>query len=137
MRRAEGKGQRSRIVLLAALLAVTTCVSAETIDRVLAVVAGQLITLSDLNALRDLGIVTPAPNVSDPVADVLAKLIDRELMLAEVERYAQRVPCGERALAPTGFVGYQLQDGLHARGLEVHREGAFVGGGGLGLVEES
>ena len=32
-------------------------VSAETIDRVLAVVAGQLIMLSDVNAVRDLGIV--------------------------------------------------------------------------------
>ena len=79
-------------VLAIALASAAAGVCAETIDRVLAVVAGQLITLSDLNAMRDLGIVTAAPNSSDPTADVLAKLIDRELMLAEVERYAPPEP---------------------------------------------
>jgi hypothetical protein len=74
---------------LAVLLAAT--VSAETIDRVLAVVAGQLIMLSDVNAARDLGIVTPAPG-SDQTGSVLARLIDRELMLAEVDRYAPAEP---------------------------------------------
>ncbi len=85
-----------RETIRAALLSVFVCVaavaSAETIDRVLAVVAGQLITLSDLNAIRDLGIVRPAPNAGDPTGDVLARLIDRELMLAEVDRNAPPEP---------------------------------------------
>ena|SRR5689334_17364155 len=80
------------LVLAVALVSAAAGVRAETIDRVLAVVAGQLITLSDLNAMRDLGIVAAAPNSSDPTGDVLAKLIDRELMLAEVERYAPPEP---------------------------------------------
>ncbi len=70
----------------------TTSVAAETVDRVLAVVAGQLITLSDLNAMRDLGIVAPRPNSTDPTGDVLSQLIDRELMLAEVDRYEPPEP---------------------------------------------
>lgn len=77
---------------LAAALIVSAQASAETIDRVLAVVAGQLITLSDLNAMRDLGIVTPTPSSPDPTGDVLSRLIDRELMLAEVERYEPPEP---------------------------------------------
>ena len=73
------------VVVLAAPLA------AETIDRVLAVVAGQLIMLSDVVAMRDLGIVSPAAG-ADPVGSVLDKLIDRELELAEVDRFAPPEP---------------------------------------------
>ncbi|HET9833843.1 MAG TPA: hypothetical protein VFP91_19105 [Vicinamibacterales bacterium] len=74
------------------LLFIATFATAETIDRVLAVVAGQLIMLSDVNAVRDLGIVTVGPDSPDPTAEVLARLIDRELMLAEVDRYAPPEP---------------------------------------------
>jgi len=66
-------------------------VAAETIDRVVAVVAGQLIMLSDVVAVRDLGIV-PATAGGDPVGSVVTKLIDRELMLVEVDRYAPPEP---------------------------------------------
>jgi hypothetical protein len=74
------------------LLLVATVAAAETLDRVLAVVAGQLIMLSDVNAVRDLGIVNVRPDSPDPTAEVLARLIDRELMLAEVDRYAPTEP---------------------------------------------
>ncbi len=66
----------------------------ETIDRVLAVVAGQLITLTDVTAARDLGLQS-ADGASDPVRAVLTKLIDRELVLAEVERYAPPEPTAD------------------------------------------
>jgi hypothetical protein len=65
--------------------------SSEVIDRVLAVVSGSLITLSDVNAAYDLGLVT-ARESSDPIRDVLSQLIDRELQLAEVDRYAPPEP---------------------------------------------
>jgi len=84
-------GPKAKGLGLAVALAVSVNVAAETIDRVLAVVAGQLITLSDVVAIRDLGIV-PATAGGDPVGSVLAKLIDRELMLAEVDRYAPPEP---------------------------------------------
>ena len=67
---------------------------AETIDRVLAVVAGDFITLSDVNAATELGLVTPR-DAADPIRDVLSQFIDRELELAEVERYAQPEPTAE------------------------------------------
>ena len=65
--------------------------SGEIIDRVLAVVGGSLITLSDVNAAHDLGLVTPRPS-GDPIREVLSQLIDRELQLAEVDRYAPPEP---------------------------------------------
>src|SRR4029077_16972431 len=78
------------ITLLLGALALTP-LHAETIDRVLAVVAGQLITLSDVTAATDLGLQT-AEGAADPVRAVLTKLIDRELVLAEVDRYAPAEP---------------------------------------------
>jgi hypothetical protein len=68
--------------------------AAETIDRVLAVVAGQLITLTDVTAATDLGLQS-ADGAADPVRAVLSKLIDRELVLAEVDRYAPAEPTAE------------------------------------------
>ena len=76
---------------LVAGLAIAVPVAAETIDRVLAVVAGQLIMQSDVVAVRELGIVAATPG-ADPVGSVLAKLVDRELMLVEVDRYAPPEP---------------------------------------------
>jgi len=68
---------------------------AETIDRVLAVAANQLITLSDVTAAIDLGLQS-TDGAADPVRAVLTKLIDRELVLAEVERYAPAEPTAEQ-----------------------------------------
>jgi hypothetical protein len=79
------------IALLLAAFAGHQIVCAETIDRVLAVVAGQLIMLSDVTAAIDLGLQSP-DGATDPVRAVLTKLIDRELVLAEVDRYAPAEP---------------------------------------------
>ena len=78
------------ITLLLASLAAAV-VRAETIARVLAVVAGQLITLTDVTAAIDLGLQS-ADGAADPVRAVLSRLIDRELVLAEVDRYAPPEP---------------------------------------------
>src|SRR4051812_311066 len=67
---------------------------AETIDRVLAVVSGQLIMMSDVTAAADLGLQS-VDSGADPVRYVLTKLIDRELVLAEVDRYAPAEPTAE------------------------------------------
>jgi len=84
-------GLRAKGLGLTLAVALAVPAAAETIDRVLAVVAGQLIMMSDVTAARDLGIVAPAAG-ADPVGAVLASLIDRELMLAEVDRYAPPEP---------------------------------------------
>jgi hypothetical protein len=65
--------------------------AAEIIDRVLAVAAGNLIMLSDVRAALELGLVSPGP-APDPVREVLSRLIDRALVLAEVDRYAPPEP---------------------------------------------
>ena len=77
--------------------------AAEVIDRVLAVVAGQLITLSDVNAARELGLQS-AEGAADPVRAILSKLIDRELIVAEVERYAPPEPAAETIDRETGRI---------------------------------
>jgi hypothetical protein len=85
------KGKLVAVVLVACAGVVAR---GEVIDRVLAVVGGQLITLSDVTAARDLRLVPPE-QTADPVRAVLGKLIDRELVLAEVERYAPPEPTAE------------------------------------------
>jgi hypothetical protein len=76
------------------LLAAVAGAHAETIDRVLAVVNGNLIMLSDVTAARELGLVSPGTS-EDPVRAVLSQLIDRALELGEVERYAPPEPTSE------------------------------------------
>jgi hypothetical protein len=66
-------------------------VGAEVIDRVLAVVAGRIITLSDVRAADALGLVAVSES-GDRVRTVLSELIDRELQLAEVDRFAPPEP---------------------------------------------
>jgi hypothetical protein len=85
-----------RAGVLAAVALVLACAGAgaEVIDRVLAVVAGQVILLSDVTAARELGLQTP-DGAADPIRGVLTKLIDRELVLAEVDRYAPPEPDAE------------------------------------------
>ena len=63
----------------------------EILDRVLAVAAGDVILLSDVRAARDLGLV-PAGDAADPDRVALSALIDRALMLDEVNRYAPPEP---------------------------------------------
>ena len=74
------------------MASLSVAMAAETIDRVLAVAAGELIMLSDVSAARDLGLVPAPAATGDPIAPVLAKLVDRALILAEVDRYAPPEP---------------------------------------------
>ena len=78
--------------MIAALLLVQP---GEIIDRVLAIVSGDVITLSDVVAAQELGFVAPASSGGDPsdaTREVLTALIERALVLAEVERYAPPEP---------------------------------------------
>jgi hypothetical protein len=88
--------RRARAAALVALLLFTAALAHaaapdEVIDRVLAVVAGDLIMLSDVRAARELGLVTTT-DAGDPDREVLSQLIDRALILDEVERYAPPEP---------------------------------------------
>src|SRR5687768_859781 len=76
------------VALIACLLSAAP--HAEVLDRVLAVVAGDLILLSDVRAAREFGFVSVQG--ADADARALAGLIDRALILAEVERFAPPEP---------------------------------------------
>jgi hypothetical protein len=60
------------------------------LDRALATVEGRVITLSDVRTAARFGLVDAGG--ADIVAAILERLIDRTLMLAEVERYAPPEP---------------------------------------------
>jgi hypothetical protein len=60
--------------------------AAELVDRVLAVVSGTVITLSDARIALAFKAVDPA-GAADPIAVTLRWLIDRQLVLDEVSRY--------------------------------------------------
>jgi len=76
------------IGVMAALL---TLVQPELIERTLALVGGQAITLSDARAALALGLVE-SPTGGDPIASATTALVDRELVLREVQRYAPPAP---------------------------------------------
>jgi hypothetical protein len=96
---------------IAILLLTATLLSADVIDRVLAVVGGQIITLSDVNAALRFGLV-PADVSTDPVDAALQRLIDRRLMLAEVERYAPPEPSPAAIDAAIAALRAKFKDAL-------------------------
>ena len=81
-------------VFVTACLASSTPARADLIDRVLALVEGQVIMLSDVRGFLQLGLVDAA-GAGDPQSDTLTHLIERRLILAEVDRYAVEEPAPE------------------------------------------
>ncbi len=78
-------------VATAIVSAPRVCAAAEVIDRVLAIASGDVITLSDVRAAQALGRVD-VRDAPDAVRVVLSQLIDRALVLAEVNRFAPPEP---------------------------------------------
>jgi hypothetical protein len=74
---------------LLAIVAALTVAQPEVLDRTLALVGGQPITLSDARAAIALGLLED-PKAS--LADVTMRLVDRALVLREVQRYAPPTP---------------------------------------------
>jgi hypothetical protein len=62
----------------------------ELIERTLAIVGGQPITLSDARAAQAFGLIDRPPTI--PIGDLTQQLVDRELILREVQRYAPAAP---------------------------------------------
>lgn len=69
-------------------------VAQETLDRILAVASGEVITLSDVRASLELGRIDVG-RTADPVRAALTQLIDRALVLDEVERFAPPEPSAQ------------------------------------------
>ena len=81
-----------RIAALALVLLLVATTHAEIIDRIMAVVGGQPITLSDVNAALQFHLIEPPAGTRDPLAYAMGKLVDRTLMLAEVDRFQPPEP---------------------------------------------
>jgi len=103
------------VVGLTILVSASWPVRAEVIDRVLAVVDTQIITLSDVRAALRFGLV-PEDVTTDPTGAVLQRLIDRRLMLIEVDRYAPPEPSEAAVNASLAAVERRFKDAL---GLEI------------------
>ena len=64
----------------------------QVLDRVLAVIDGSPITLSDVNAAVRMGLVPAPASKADPAREALEAVIDRRLQLIEVNRYLPPEP---------------------------------------------
>jgi len=80
-----------QFAVVSLLFALCSSSSAEIIDRVLAILPGQIITQTDVQAALDLGLVE-APEGSDRIGIGLSAVIDRVLMLNEVRRVIPAEP---------------------------------------------
>jgi len=102
-----------RVLVIASVLlcAAAAPARAEIIDRVLAVVDTQIITLSDARAALKFNLVPQDVSV-DPVGAALQRLIDRRLMLAEVERYAPPEPAPAAVDAALAVIAARFKDVL-------------------------
>ena len=104
------KGIRVLLVALA-LFGAAGPLRAEVIDRILAVVDTQIVTLSDARAALRFALV-PEDVSADPIAAVLQRLIDRRLMLAEVDRYAPPEPTPAAVDAAVAAIERRFKDTL-------------------------
>jgi len=83
---------RRAIVVAVLALAGSRLLHADVIDRIMAVVGGQPITLSDVTAALQFRLVEPPSGTPDAVAYGVNRLIERTLILAEVERFQPPEP---------------------------------------------
>lgn len=87
-----GRRRVTRLVTGALLtLALGVPVGADIIDRVLAIVGAQVVTLSDVHVALALKLVD-STGAADPIGAALSHLIDRRLVVSEVDRYVPPEP---------------------------------------------
>ncbi len=75
-----------------ALSAAQPAGSGDLVDRILAVVEGRVVLLSDVRAFEALRFVEPVDTTGDATHLVLGALIERHLILSEVARYVAEAP---------------------------------------------
>ncbi len=77
------------------------------LDRVLAVVGGQVILLSDVRLFLETGLVEPS-GAADPVPPALERLIERRLILDEAARYVVEDPLQDEVDLRVGQIERRL-----------------------------
>jgi hypothetical protein len=84
--------RRILTLLLVSFAIAAVSVRADVIDRIMAVIEGQTITLSDVHAAIQFHEVESPPGTADPIGYTLNRLIERTLILAEVDRFQPPEP---------------------------------------------
>jgi hypothetical protein len=108
------------VLVLAVPLRAETASGQELIERTLALVGGQAITLGDARAAIALGLV-PGERVSSDIALITGVLVDRELILREVQRYAPPAPSGSSVDTRVEEIRKRFADAAaFARALDLH-----------------
>ena len=102
--------------MLIALLGALAVAQPELLDRTLALVGGQPITLSDARGAVALGLID---DTNAATADITTRLVDRELVLREVQRYAPPAPAESAVEGRLAGVRKRLGDSF-TRILAVH-----------------
>lgn len=82
-------------------------VSLALVDRVLAVVARQVIMLSDVRAFLELGLVDPSAS-ADPVPETLTVLIERQLVVNEISANVIEEPSTQEVEGQMAVVAERL-----------------------------
>jgi hypothetical protein len=112
-----------RILVFVALLCASPAHAQQLLDRVVAHVDGTAITLTDLNAAIGLGVVE-APAGSDSKM-ALERLIERQLVLSEVARFAPPEPpaaaVDREVAAMTERTGGRLEAVMDSTGVDETR----------------
>ena len=83
--------RRNTVLLLLVVLGVIPA-RAEIIERIMAIVGGQPVLLSDVNAALQFRQVEPPAGTADPLAYALDRLVERALILTEVDRFQPPEP---------------------------------------------
>src|SRR5688500_13092036 len=118
-----GRDRRCHAWLVAALVCswLPLVSSQQLLDRVLATGDGFAIALTDVNAAVALGVIL-VPDQPDRESAAVQRLIERQLMLAEVARFAPREPdaaaVADEAAAMKARVGSHLADMMASTGLD-------------------
>ena len=92
MANGEWRMVKRKMIALVLLVLCARAVHADVIDRIMAVVGGQPITLSDVNAAILFRLVEAPAGTADPIGYTLDRLIERTLLLSEVERFQPPEP---------------------------------------------
>ena len=101
-------------------LLLTTLAQPMLLERTLALVGGQAITLSDARAAIALGLIEIPKDAADPIAGATSQLVDRELVLREVQRYAPVPPSENEITTRLDEVRKRLAPGNLASVLKAH-----------------
>ena len=123
--RVAARGGRPLVVVLLLTCAAPSVSTQQVLDRVLAHVNGQAITLSDARAAIGLGLIR-VPAGEDPITAAMEQLIERQLLLGEVARFSPPEPdaaviAREKSAITRSASGADLETLMKSTGLDEER----------------